>query len=228
MSPRRRLAVLLAAAALVTGCTADTDSPEPPAESGERAPSVEPSDADLDLSAYPVPRADLCPALDEDAVARALGSPVADTAHYRNGEEFEVRPGQRDVSHEYGCVFEAADGTVARTWVFARPVTVAEARTLIRRTRRGRDCAFPKSIGFGDPGVTSVCERRSTGDDDRPALRARLQGLFGDTWLSCEIEEPTGPREDTGGVGSDAGEDVVQRADRWCTDVVTTVGSSDD
>lgn len=219
MSPRRRLAVLLAAATLAGGCTADTGSPESPAESGPSAPSVEPSDADLDLSAFPVPRTDLCPALDEQAVARALGAPVADTAHYRNGEEFEVRPGQRDVAHEYGCVFEAADGTTARTWVFARPVTVAEARTLVRRTRRDGDCAFPRSIGFGDPGVTSVCEQ-----DEGPAIRARLQGLFGDTWLSCELEQPLGARQD--GAESDAGADVVRRADRWCTDVVTRVGAS--
>lgn len=224
MSPGRRLAVLLAAAALVTGCTADTETPETPDQPGQAVSSVTPTDADVDLSALPVPRADLCPALDEDDVARALGSEVADTAHYRNGEEFEIRPGQVDVSHEYGCVYEAADGTTARVWVFARPVPVPEARTLVRQARRVRDCTFPESVGFGDPGVTSVCERRAAaGDEGGTSVRARLQGLFGDTWLSCEITEPAGPRAGD----DDSGADLATRADRWCADVVRTIGAAE-
>ncbi len=211
---RRFLPPLLALTLLAGACTS---SPEPPEPSG--ASSVGPSDAHLDLSGLPVPRVPFCDVLAEDDVAQALDGRVAGTDHYANGDEVEVSPGYVDVSHEYGCVFEAADGTSAKVWVFARPVTRGEARSLVRRARRGRDCAFPESIGFGSPGLTSVCEVPGADPDVGPLVRARLEGLFGDSWVGCEVAEPleaagtrTGPRAD-----------VVQRADQWCTEVVTTV-----
>lgn len=211
---RRFLPALLTLALLAGACTS---SPEPPESSGPS--SVGPSDAHLDLSGLPVPRVPFCDVLAEDDVAQALDGPVAGTDHYGNGDEVEVSPGYVDVSHEYGCVFGAADGTSAKVWVFARPVTRGEARSLVRRARRGRDCAFPESIGFGSPGLTSVCEVPGADPDVGPRVRARLEGLFGDTWVGCEVAEPleaagtrTGPRAD-----------VVQRADQWCTEVVTTV-----
>jgi hypothetical protein len=51
--------------------------------------------------------------------------------------------------------------------------------------------------------------------------RARLEGLFTDTWVGCEVTEPL---EGPGGAARSRA-DVVQRADQWCTEVVTTVGS---
>ena len=212
---RRGLLVPVVTVAVASG--ACTSSPEPPESSGPS--SVAPSDAHLDLSGLPVPRAPFCDALDEAGVAQALDGPVAGTGHYGNGDEIEVRPGQVDVSHEYGCVFEAGEGTQARAWVFARPVSRSEARTLVRRARLGRDCAFPESIGFGSPGLTSVCEVPATDPPAGPMVRARLEGLFGDTWMACEVAEPL--EASTGQVSR---ADVVQRADQWCTEVVTTVG----
>jgi hypothetical protein len=200
----------------VGACTFGAETEEPTGPS-----SVAPSDADLDLSGLPVPRVPFCDVLGEDDVAQALDGPVSATDHYGNGDEIEVRPGYVDVSHEYGCVFQAADGTAAKVWVFARPVTRAEARTLVRRSRRGRDCAFPESIGFGSPGVTSVCEIPGPGQDAGAMARARLEGLFTDTWVGCEVTEPL---EGSGGAARSRA-DVVQRADQWCTEVVTTVGS---
>lgn len=229
MSSRARLAALIAATALLAGCTTDAEPPDDAASSATPTPTVAPSDADLDLSALPIPRTDLCPALAEEDVARALDGQVADTAHYRNGEEFEVRPGQVDVSHEYGCVYRSAAGAEARVWVFARPVTVAEARTLVRRARRGSGCSFPESIGFGEPGLTSVCDvdtgpgAGSGQNGNRPRVRARLEGLFGDTWLACEVSEP---RAAQGASGESVRAGVVRRADRWCAEVATTVSAS--
>jgi hypothetical protein len=210
------LGPVLALTLSVSACTSGKETEE------QTGPSpVAPSDADLDLSSLPVPRVPFCDVLGEDDVAQALDGPVSTTDHYGNGDEIEVRPGFVDVSHEYGCVFEAADGTAARVWVFARPVTRAEARTLVRRARRGRDCAFPESIGFGTPGLTSVCEVPGPERVAGARARARLEGLFADTWVGCEV---AGPLEGSGGpAGSRA--DVVQRADQWCTEVVTTVGS---
>ncbi len=168
--------------------------------------------------------------LDENGVTEALDGPVTGTDHYGNGDEVEVRPGYKDVSHEYGCVFEGSDGTAARTWVFARPVARSEARTLVRRARRGRDCAFPDPVGFGSPGLTSVCEIASgaTGSTQRTTtVRTRLEGLFTDTWLGCEVSEPLGGSSEgsTGDGSSSERADVVQRAVSWCTEVVTTVSA---
>jgi hypothetical protein len=209
----RCLALVVCTTLAVSACTFDSE----PEESTD-ASSVGPSDANLDLSGLPVPRAAFCDVLAENDVTQALEGPVTDTAHYDNGDEIEVRPGYVDVSHEYGCTFESADGAAAKAWVFARPVTRDEARSLVRRARRGRDCAFPETIGFGTPGLTSVCEVAGGSGQAGRLVRARLEGLFGDSWLGCEVAEPL---EAGGGSGRRA--DVVQRADQWCTEVVAAV-----
>lgn len=153
--------------------------------------------------------------LSKQDVGRALDGPVEKTAHYGNGDEFEVRPGYRDVSHEYGCVFESRDGATAKVWVFARPVTTKEARMLVRRERSRRGCSFPDSIGFGNPGLTSVCRIHGAESSD-PTVRSRLEGLFRDSWMACEVSRPfqRGSRSD-----------VLQRAETWCTGVATTVAA---
>lgn len=209
------IVTLLTPPLVLAGCTsASTDRPE-----SAPSRSVTHTDSKLDLSRLPIPRAEICDLLSDDGVSEALGGKLADTHHYGNGDEVEVRPGLVDVSHEYGCVFEGKDGAAARVWVFARPVARSEARTLVRRARRGRDCAFPKPVGFGSPGLNSVCEL-PTRTEEQPSttVRARLEGLFGDTWVGCEVSEPL-----EGATGARA--DVLQRAVSWCTEVVTTVGA---
>ena len=216
---RRALATfvtLLTPTLLLAGC--GLSSPErPKAAPSQTAP---PTHSKLDLSGLPIPRTEICDLLSDDGVTEALGSPIADTNNYGNGDDVEVTPGLVDVSHEYGCGYQGESGATARVWVFARPVARSEAKTLVRRVRHGRDCAFPKAVGFGSPGLTSVCEISSTqSDSDQGAtVRARLEGLFGDTWVGCEVSEPL-----EGATGSNA--DVVQRGVSWCTEVVTTVGA---
>lgn len=180
----------------------------------------------LDLSAMPVDRADPCPVLLEDDVVDALGAEVARTGHYGNGEEAEVAPGVVDVSHEYGCVFEAADGTAARLWVFARPVPRDEARTLVRRTRSRDDCAFPEPLVFGDPAVVSVCEVPSPGPGEPSTFRARFEGLFADTWVGCEVTEPATTSESPGSTSPPTRQDVLQRAEEWCTAALTSAAAA--
>ncbi len=220
----RLLAGAVVAALLLAGCTSGTGEAD---RSPEARPSGAAGSAHLDLSDLPVPRTEVCHVLAEDDLEQALGSPATTTRHYGNGEELEVTPGRTDISHEYGCVFGAADRTTARTWIFARPVMPSEARSLVRRARRGRDCAFPESIRFGTPSLTSVCETVA-GTDGTALVRARLEGLFGETWMGCEVSEPvqnasSGP-DATGSTPPRA--DVVQRAEQWCTEVVTTVAAS--
>lgn len=220
----RLVAGLTVAAALVAGCTSAS-------QNADRTPGVRPSgapgSAHLDLSDLPIPRADVCSVLAEDDLEQALGSPAATTGHYGNGDELEVAPGRTDISHEYGCVFAAGDGTTARTWIFARPVMLPEARALVRRAHRGRDCAFPESIRFGTPSLMSVCEVAGTAGE-APLVRARLEGLFAGTWMGCEVSEPLSAPSS----GLDASRsappraDVVQRAEQWCTEVVTTIAAS--
>ena len=216
----RSLAGLVATSALLAGCTSAPQ--EEPDQTTVVAPSAAPGAAHLDLSGLPIPRADVCALLAEDSQEQALGAPVAQTGHYGNGEEVEIAPGRVDISHEYGCVFEAGDGTTARTWIYARPVLRPEARTLVRRARHGRDCAFPESIRFGTPGLTSVCEVASPAAD-WPLVRARLEGLFGSTWMGCEVAEPLARPS---GSSSTPRADVVQRAEQWCTEVVTAIAAS--
>ncbi len=215
----RSLTGLVATSVLLAGCTS---APEEPDQTTGVAPSGAPGAAHLDLSGLPIPRSDVCALLAEDDLEQALGAPVAQTGHYGNGEELEVAPGRVDISHEYGCVFEAGDGTTARTWIYARPVMRPEARTLVRRARHGRDCAFPESIRFGTPGLTSVCEVASRAADG-PLVRARLEGLFGSTWMGCEVAEPL---ERPSGSSPTPRADVVQRAEQWCTEVVTAIAAS--
>lgn len=213
MSPTRAPALgALLLLALAAGCTgsAPSSDPTPGAVSSDAT-----SAARLDLSGVPVPRVPLCDLVADHTVVSALGQEVAGTAHYDSGEEVEVAPGVVDVSHEHGCVYEGADGAVARVWVFARPVGDPEASALVRRARRGRDCSFPDPLDFGTPGLTSLCE---VPGEDATVTRARLEGLFGDTWVGCEITEPAA-------TSRTAGADVVQRAVTWCAAVVNAAGS---
>lgn len=224
--------VLVAAGLLLSACTSATDTSDAAGGSPSPSATAGPGEAHLDLSGLTVPRADICDLVGSDDVGQALAGTLADTAHYANGEELEVTPGRVDIAHEHGCVYVGEDGTVARTWIFARPVPPQEARELVRRARRGRDCAFPESVRFGTPSLTSVCEVADipTGPDDRDdgaagsddaAVRARLEGLFHDTWMGCEVSDPVAVLET-----HDGRADVVRRAEQWCTDVVNAVSAS--
>jgi hypothetical protein len=213
MSPLRASSLgALLLLGLAAGCTGSAPSADPTPGEVSSGPTAA---ARLDLSGIPVPRVPLCDVVPEHTVVGALGQEVAGTAHYDSGEEVEVAPGVVDVAHEHGCVYEGADGTVARVWVFARPVGDPEATALVRRARRGRDCSFPDPLDFGTPGLTSLCE--VPGDDAAPVNRARLEGLFSDTWVGCEVTEPAPSRT--------TGPDVVQRAVTWCAAVVNAAGS---
>jgi hypothetical protein len=225
-APWRRVAGMVLTSALLTGCTSDTDAPDGAGPTPTTASSAGPSAVEPDLSRVTVPRTDVCGLLAEEGVERALDGPVADTAHYDNGEPFEVAPGRVDISHEYGCVFEGADATVARTWIFARPVRKAEGRRLVRRARRERGCAFPEPLVLATPGLTSVCEEPGHQSGREPLLRVRVAGLVGDTWLTCEISEPLQAAAATGSATPRPRTDTLRRAGQWCTSVVAMVSGS--
>jgi hypothetical protein len=197
-------------AALLFGPTAD----EPAEERSEPDPSPTVTQRPLDLSHLPVARGLACATLDDPELVAALGAEVEDRDDYTSGDTIEIAPGVTDVAHEDGCVFTAG-GAQARVWVFAAPVGTPEARRLVGETRGVRGCTFPRDgTGFGSPGLTSVCPVRPR-DGEPPAVAATLRGLFGDAWLSCQLSGPA----------SEGPAAVLQRADRWCVHVATTLGA---
>jgi hypothetical protein len=204
------LALGVTAVALVIGPSAQ--APDSPEAAGSPSPSPSPSAtrtrAPLDLSKLPVARTLTCDAVDDAALATALGGAPTDERSYVSGDRVEIAPGVTDIAHEDLCGFESADAE-ARVWVFAASVGTPQARRLVRDVRDTPRCSFPAdATGFGTPSLTSVCTR---GD----AVVTTLRGLFGDAWLSCELA-----------VSGPAGADAVRtRADRWCVHVATTLGA---
>jgi hypothetical protein len=63
-----------------------------------------------------------------------------------------------------------------------------------------------------------VCEVSGAGDVGAVTVRARLAGLFGDTWVGCQVAQPSDrPQGDRAA--------VAQRAQQWCTEVVTAMSA---
>jgi hypothetical protein len=141
----------------------------------------------------------------------ALGGPVTRTEHYDSGDRVRLAPGLSDVAHEYNCGYLSATGATARAWVFAAPVGRSAALGLVRESPGGVWCRqVSGGPGFGRPSATSVC-RAATGR----ATVVTLRGLFGTSWLSCQLTVP----------GSAGAADAVRRAERWCVQVGASMGS---
>lgn len=180
-----------------------------PDAASEATSAQAPAPIDVDLSNLPVPRTLDCPALDGDPVREALGAPVALRRGYVSGDRVEVTPGVTDVVAEDGCVFRSPRAD-ARVWVFSAPVGTAYARRLVREARGVQGCAArPDETGFGDPTLTDVC----TTEEPRTTT-ATLRGLFGDAWLTCRLSVQDAPEDE-----------VLGRAQRWCTEVATVLGT---
>jgi hypothetical protein len=202
-----------AAAVVVTGTVVavgvSRDSGPAPEPSSRPLPAGTPL-AELDLSGLPIARAPFCGSLDERRVTTALGAPVAEKEQYVDGERAALTARVTDVAHEFGCSYRSADGTTARAWVFAAPVREREARTMVGSAEAGRGCVEPGAAPtFGRPGTTLVCQ-------DRDGSTLSMRGLFGDSWLSCQLFVPV--------AGADAPA-TAQRGIRWCVHVATTLGA---
>lgn len=169
--------------------------PAPPAYEGTAL-------ADLDTSAVVVRRAPFCDRINPAAVREAIGD-GARLTDYGNGETAAL-PGGADVAHEFGCVFTATgdSGGTARAWVFAPPVTAAEAAALAKEPT-GPGCAVqPAAPAYGGPSVAELC-RSAKGST------ATFRGLFGDAWLSCSLTLPGRPEAAT----------LLDTAGTWCVAV---------
>ncbi|MGN6251039.1 MAG: hypothetical protein ACTHNS_04395 [Marmoricola sp.] len=205
-SARPLLAVLLATLTLLCGGCASSGTPAPTPR-----PSPTPL-ARLNTSVMVLPRIDFCTLVPAPAVRRALGGRTGDLARWADGDATTVGAAGRQVVAEHGCAWSAGTA-VARAWTFAPPVTPAQARAVVARSRtqqrtqqpgRGQRCRDVDGPAFGRPSLTQVCSQGAT-------RRVRHAGLFGDTWLTCEVAD-------------DAATGVVRRrADAWCVEVANTL-----
>ena len=162
----------------------------------------------LDSDRVTVARAPLCEGIDERQVSAALGGAPESTRSWTNGDPVPVGEGVEDVGHEFGCEYVGADGTLARAWVFAPPVTRGQAHALARKAARTPDCAAGDGPAFGHPTLALTCPVADGG------MRASYRGLFGDAWVVCEVTRPAG-----------ADWDVTDRAGRWCAGVAQSRAS---
>lgn len=165
--------------------------------------------AKLDTVAMQVPRIEFCGLLPRSALTAALGAKQDSVTAYGNGDEQEISGVGKDVLHELGCAWTTTGGVIARAWVFARPIDAAFARKVISSSTRSTRCrAVPGSL-FGKPSTTQTC-RFPDGSQ-----RVRHAGLFGQTWLTCEIEasDTSAPR-------------LRSRTDAWCVEVANALNTA--
>jgi hypothetical protein len=187
--------LVLAACLALAGCSSD----DPPTRTTPRPTPI----AKIDSQAVRLLRADFCDRVPGSASTRALGAAATSDESWANGEPVPGATGSGDVGHEIGCAWTAADGAIARAWVFARPVTATLAGSLVRQAGRQDGCTAAAAPVFGSPSVLQTCTL--TGG----VQRVRRAGLFGDTWLTCEV--------------SGSAEQLPARTDAWCAAVVAAV-----
>jgi hypothetical protein len=194
---------LVTALAMVAAGCADSDPPPP--EPARPTPL-----AKLDTSAMVIPRIAFCDLVSDGAAADALGGEVAETDEWSAGDPVGSEGGRVDVASEFGCSWSAEDGSTARAWVFAVPVTQRLAEKALREGAEHKGCRTPSGPAFGSPSQVQVCTL------DEGTTRIRHAGLFGDAWLSCELASSS---EDTAV--------LRERADAWCGQVATALDTSD-
>ena len=196
---------------LLAGCA----SSAPP----RAAPSAAPTPiADLRTQTMRLPRIDFCSLVPTRAVGDALGGRAQARQTWGNGDRLAL-PGVEDTVAETGCAWSRSPTTgtttattTARAWVFARPVEQADAAAVVARAGAVRGCRVPAGPAYGAPTVTQVCSSPAAGLT-AGEQRVRHAGLFGTTWLTCEVQ---GPASGT----------LRSRADAWCVEVANALDTT--
>ncbi|MEO5651329.1 MAG: hypothetical protein ABIN79_05575, partial [Marmoricola sp.] len=116
----------------------------------------------------------------------------------------------KQVLHEIGCVWQGDGEVTARAWLFARPVETRFARTVVAQAAKTKGCRVVDGPSFGSPSYTQVCTRVAG------QQRVRHAGLFGQSWLSCEIAAPSGATI----------ADLRTRTDAWCVEVANALNTA--
>jgi hypothetical protein len=184
-------------AALASGCSGSHDRRT--ATTAAPTPIARLRSADVRLV-----RAPFCDRLPATAVRRALGAEPDAHDTWGNGDPVPGTSDSGDIGHELGCSWTATSGATARAWVFARPVTADFATTLVGQAGTQQGCTAQPATVFGTPAILQTCALAGGVQRDRRA------GLFGDSWVTCEVAGPesTDPRA---------------RLDAWCADVVAAL-----
>jgi hypothetical protein len=161
--------------------------------------------ASIDTTTAVVRRGAFCDDVPDADAQADLDDTSPDLSTWANGDQLES---SQDVSHEYGCSWTAANGSVASGWVFAPPVTLERAQELVASAKSQPGCTpLPGAAPFGSPSVALTCTTGGT-----PTLSYR--GLFGDAWLVCQLAAPRAT--DPAGLAA--------TADRWCATVLQAAG----
>ncbi len=208
------VAVLVLVVVLVVGSGSDEgdragsrSSGEPDTTTGSAGSAPPSPDApsatllsDVDTAALTVQRAGFCDLVAPASIEQALGGEPADVRTYGNGEKVVVSPDLTDIAHEFGCRWKRGR-TVLRAWVFAPPVTTADAARLVAAARSTDGCDVRR--GAPDYGSVSVARTCPVGD----GFEASYRGLFKDAWLACSL------------TASGTQRTVLERAGAWCVSV---------
>ncbi|MGZ5398649.1 MAG: hypothetical protein ACXWDM_01465 [Nocardioides sp.] len=205
--PTAALGLLAGLVTVLGGCTTGEVPPAP-------EPAAEPERTTLesyDTAGVDVIRGPFCDRVSPTGIEHALGNVPAESESWDDGDRERLPDGTRDRVHEYGCRWTAADATQASAWVFAPPVTAAQARALTRDVSRnafGATCRpAPEPGDFGAPGATATCSLDSGG------TLVERAGLFGDAWLTCSVLAAGNPV------------DLAERVSEWCVHVVEAARS---
>lgn len=191
----------LLVAPLLAGCSGSAQSPAP------RTASPTPL-AKIDAKTVRLVRARFCDRVPDDVLRAALGGKPQSDDSWGNGDPVpDEQGGSGETGHEVGCAWTGPAGAAARAWVFARPVAADFAATLVRQAGRQPGCTAEQTPTFGSPALLQTCTL--AGD----VHRVRRAGLFGDTWLTCEISGPASPT-------------ASARLDRWCAAAVAALAVS--
>ena len=176
-----------------------------------RPPHLKPAPtplASLNTTAMQIPRIEFCKLVPAAAVHQALVTKPDSDSSYGNGDEVDLPGVGKQVVHEIGCSWSTDDGSTARAWVFARPVDAAFGKTVIAASKKTDGCRAAPGPSYGEPSVTQICRPSGGG------ARVRHAGLFGETWLTCEVSDPANEVAD-----------VRERADQWCSEVATALNT---
>ena len=203
-SSARRSILIVSAAVLalgvITGCSDDEKAAPDPAPTPI---------ASLNTVEMELPRIEFCQLVSDSAVEDAVGGKPASDSSYGNGEELEVTGVGKDVVHEIGCSWTGEDGTNARAWVFARPVNPEFAGSVIASGKKTKGCSPITGPPYGKPAASQAC-RLPDGTQ-----RLRHAGLFGQTWLTCDL---------TAGEVDQAA--LRERTDDWCSEVANALNTA--
>jgi hypothetical protein len=206
MVGRSGLVAALLVVPLLAGCSGSDDS------SAEKTARPTPI-AKLDVAAVRLVRAEFCERLPDSAVEAALGGKPESDDSWTNGDPVPgsagtaADSGSGDVGHELGCAWAGRDNTAARAWVFARSVDAGFAGALVQQAGQQQGCTAEQTPAFGTPAVLQTCTLPGN------VQRVRRAGLFGDTWLTCEVSGVSSPT-------------LARRTDRWCAAVVAALDAA--